>query len=388
MRLINLKNIIAVLFCLLAGVFMASCGGGSSSVAQGSLSTQLTDASSESYQAVYVTISRVDVHADGGDGWQTVANPDQTYNLLDLVNGVRETLGIAVLNAGHYTQMRLILGGTPGSDVNIFSLPHPFANYVIDQDNTVQELTVPSGMTTGLKIVNGFDINPDQTTELLLDFDAMHSVVMAGSSGKYQLKPTVKVLNVADGAIISGVVSEAGMTPPVLLDRALVTAQVADPGNAEVADQVVIESGTLSVLGDYALFLAADNYNLVAVKGGYLPTCAAVSLIPASHETVEFALDPVAAAPGSITGSVSIGGASADQVVTIDVRQELTCEGALNPAVVTTRSINVANGGGYDVTLPAGTYQVVASTFGKTTRAIDNVAVITAVATDLGDLAF
>jgi len=388
MRLSNLTYCKSVLLCLLAGLFMTSCGGGGDSAATGTLSTLLTDASTVSYQAVYVTISRVEVHADGGAGWQTVANPNQTYNLLELVNGVRETLGIAVLDAGHYTQMRLVLGGTPDADVNIFSLPHPFANYVIDQDDVVQELTVPSGMTTGLKVVNGFDINPDQTTELILDFDAMHSVVIAGSSGKYQLKPTVKVLDVADGVIVSGGVSEAGVTPPVLLDRALVMAQVADPGNAEAADQVVIESGTLSVLGDYALFLAAGDYNLVAVKDDYLSICVAASLMPASHETVGFALDPVAAAPGSITGSVSIGGASSDQVVTIDVRQELTCEGALDPAVVTIKSINVANGGGYDLALPAGTYQIVASTFGHPTQAIDNVVVVTAVATDLGALAF
>jgi hypothetical protein len=32
---------------------------------------------------------------------------------------------------------------------------------------------------------------------------------------------------------------------------------------------------------------------------------------------------------------------------------------------------NIANGGNYSVNLPAGTYRVVASTFGKTTQASD-----------------
>ena len=388
MNIHNLKGIRLVLLSILV-VYLTACGGGDGSTAPGTLSTLLTDASSNTYRAVYVTIARVEVHADDGGGWQTVANPDMTYNLLELVNGVRETLGIATLGAGHYTQMRLVLGKIPDSGINLFSLPHPFANYVIDQNDAVQELTVPSGMTTGLKIVNGFDIHPDQTTELILDFDAMRSVVIAGSSGKYQLKPTVKVLDSAEGAIVSGVVSEADSASPVLLNGALVTAQIADPVNSDALSQVEIEGGTLSdVDGGYALFLAASDYNLVAVEDGYLPACAALSLLPAGQGTADFFLDPAAADPGSITGSVSIGGASADQVVTIDFRQEATCAGASDPTIITVKSINVANGGGYEVALPVGTYQIIASTFGQTTQVVDNVAIITASVTDLGDLGF
>ena len=376
-----------MLLSLGAGLLLAACGGGSGP-AQGTLSMALTDASTDAYRAVYVTISRVEVHADGGD-WQTVASPDQTYNLLDLVNGVRAGLGIATLNAGHYTQMRLVLGATPDTGINLFSQPHPFANYVVDQNDAVHELTVPSGMTTGLKIVNGFDINAGQTTELILDFDAMSSVVIAGSSGKYQLKPTVKVLDTADGAIVSGVVSEAGADPAVLLGGALVTAQVADPAAADAKDQVAIEGGTLSAAdGAYALFLAAGDYNLVAVADGYLPACSVASLATADQLGVDFALDPLATDPGSLTGSVSIAGASADQVVTVDVRQEVTCAGAVAPAMITVKSLNVANGGTFEIFLPSGDYQVVASTSGQTTQVVDGVTVATGVATDLGALAF
>lgn len=388
MNWLKLTKMKFVLCCILAGMMLAACGGGSDSdPAQGTLSTSLTDASTDLYQAVYVTISRVEVHANGG--WQTVANPEKTYNLLELVNGVRETLGIATLDAGHYTQMRLVLGATPDSGINIFSQPHPFANYVIDLTDAVHELTAPSGMTTGLKVVNGFDINPDQTTELILDFDAMHSVVVAGSSGKYQIKPTVKVLDVADGAIVTGLVSEAGSAPTFALEGALVTAQVVDSAATDPASQVLIDAGTLSAVdGHYGLFLAAGGYNLVAAKEGYLPSCSAISLSPTSQETVDFSLDPAPVAPGSISGTVSIAGAPADQVVTIDFRQEVTCAGAVAPGMITVQSVNVANGGTFDVALPEGTYQVVASTFGKTTQVVDDVVVTTALATDLGALAF
>jgi hypothetical protein len=386
----RMKRIRLILLCLGVGLFLTACGGGGGSgSAQGTLSTSLIDASTNAYKAVYVTIAKVEVHPDSGGGWQTVASPNKTYNLLDLVNGVRETLGITALDAGHYTQMRLILGATPDSGVNILSQPHPYADYLIDQNDTVQELTVPSGLTTGLKIVNGFDINANQTTELVLDFDAMHSVVTAGSSGKYQLKPTVKVLNSTDGAVVSGTVSEAGATPAVSLEGALVTAQVADPAAADAKDQVAIEAGTLSAAdGGYSLFLAPGGYNLVAVQDGYLPACSVVTLPSGSQNTADLALTPVAADPGALSGTVSIAGASADQVVTVDFRQEITCAGASASTMITVKSVNVANGGSFNVTLPAGNYQVVASTANQTTQVLDNVTVTTATTADLGTLAF
>jgi len=379
-----------LMLSILIGLFLTACGGGGDSdPSQGTLSTSLTDATTNAYLAVYVTISRVEVHADGGGGWQTVASPNKTYNLLDLVNGVRETLGIATLNAGHYTQMRLVLGGTPDSGVNFLSLRHPYANYVIDQTDAVHELTVPSGMTTGLKLTNGFDINADQTTELVLDFDAMHSVVIAGSSGKYQLKPTVKVLDNATGALVSGIVSEAGAVPQTLLGGAMVTAQTTDPAASDAKDQVAIEAGTLSAAdGGYALFLAPGDYFLVAVENDHLPACTAVSLLPASLTTVDFPLVPAPEAPGAVIGTVSISGPGADQVVTIDFRQETLCGGASGPAMITVESINVANGGAFEVSLPAGNYQVVAATFGKTTQVVNSVSVTSATSTDIGDLAF
>jgi hypothetical protein len=44
--------------------------------------------------------------------------PGQIYNLCELVNGVREELGLASLRSGHYTQMRLIIGRDPDDGIN------------------------------------------------------------------------------------------------------------------------------------------------------------------------------------------------------------------------------------------------------------------------------
>ena len=117
---------------------------------------------------------KVDVHADAdaADAWTTVATPNKTSNLLDLANGVREDLALVKLADGLYTQMRLIIGTNPDSGLNILNRTHPYANYVIDLSDAAHELKVPSGLQTGIKLVQGFEINANSTTELNLDFDA------------------------------------------------------------------------------------------------------------------------------------------------------------------------------------------------------------------------
>jgi len=169
-------------------VMLAACGGGeSSSSSTGTLSLSLSDATTDEYNAVYVTIEEVQVHKDEDSSWQVVASPNKTYNLLELVNGVREQLGIAELQTGHYTQMRLIIGETPDNGVNLLSEGNPHGNYIIDKSDTYYELKIPSGYQTGIKIVHGFDITENQTTELILDFDASRSIVKAGNSGRILL---------------------------------------------------------------------------------------------------------------------------------------------------------------------------------------------------------
>lgn len=386
----NLRRLCIYLLCMTAVIFLASCGGGGSSVdGQGTLSTSLTDSSSEEYQAVYVTIDRVDVHLEDNNSWETVATPGKTYNLLELVNGVVENLGEVLLDTGHYTQMRLIIGETADQGTNIFDALHNYANYIIDKDGAPFELKVPSGSQTGLKIVNGFDINDNQTTELILDFDALRSVVKAGSSGNYLLKPTVKVLTTTDYAIVDGTVTETESDPLLPLDQVFVTAQTTAPEEVDIKDQVVLQSGTLTTeAGEYALFLEPGDYNLVAIRTGYSPVCTAVNLGADSMSTVDFSLPLLeeTALSGSVSGLVSIAGASDDQHVTIEFRQQMDCSG--NNQTVIVKTVEIANGGQYSVDLAPGTdYQVVATTYEKETLTEEDVVVTSGETVEL-DISF
>jgi hypothetical protein len=94
-------------------IFMLSLMGCGSS-GTGTLSLGLTDAPGDEFSAVYVTIDEIQVHAKGDapdtdPGWQVVANPNRTYNLIELSNGLVEGLGEGPLEAGSYTQLRLIV---------------------------------------------------------------------------------------------------------------------------------------------------------------------------------------------------------------------------------------------------------------------------------------
>ncbi len=343
-------------------IIFAACGGGggessSSSGGTGTVNMSLTDASTAEYRAVYVSIQKVEVHKDGGD-WKTVATLNKTYNLLNLVNGVREQLALATLEKGHYTQMRLILMNAPDSSINILSQAHPYANYVIDNTDQYHELKVPSGYQSGIKIVQGFDINENQTTELILDFDVSKSIVNAGDSGKWLLQPTIKVLNTKECSIVSGNVKSGNEG----LEGVLVSAQTYNASATDPKDRVVVEASTITDSnGNYKLFVAPGSYALVAYKKGYAPSYQKISLSSGATYTQNISLSTTET--GTLAGTMNVGG-NDEQYVTISIRKDVLIDGSSQPIEV--KSWNVI--GAYSKTLPVDEYVAVASSYGQQTQ--------------------
>ena len=271
----KLHKSLTIISALMISALFLSCGSGgsgdSSSGETGTVAMSLTDAMSNKFNAVYVTIDDVQVHlkgnGNGNNSWTSVSTPNlpKTFNLYDLTNGVREEIGLADLEAGDYTQMRLIIGEDPDSGINLFSEAHPHANYVIDTDDNYQELKIPSGYQTGLKIVHGFTISANQTTELILDFLAEKSVVVSGNGENWHLKPTVKVGSTEELSIIRGKVTTDGSTP---IEGAVVSAQQFDGSAEDDKDKVTIQASTVTDSdGYFSLFVSPDAYNIVV----YLP---------------------------------------------------------------------------------------------------------------------
>lgn len=376
---------------LLSIFLLISCGdsgGGSGTGGAGSLALSLADSSTEEYRAVYVTIRSIEVHLGGNENrqgnWQNVdlpTNPNTglpkeriTVNLLELVNGVREDLGIAELASGHFTQMRLIIDTVPDGTTNILSQGHPFANYVIDQSNpaNVHELKIPSGLQTGVKIVGGFDIYPNQTTELILDFDACRSVVKAGNSGKWLLKPTIKIARLEDFSIINGIVTDDTIDENPI-EGAMVSAQIFSGGDTETKDDdaLIIKTATITDSnGEYKLFVEPGTYNLVVYAEAKTPDFNKISTTPGEvlegATAEDFMLGD--SDTGTVSGNIIISGAGDEQHATLSFRQEADCTLCAEYEKIEIKAINVANNSSYDTGLPVGTYSLTASSDGYLTQ--------------------
>jgi hypothetical protein len=361
----------------------ASCSGGGSGSAGGigTLSLSLTDSSLEGFQAFYVTIVRAEVHLKGNDNvkknWQQVEMPRSplTVNLMELVGGIRLELGIAELWSGQYTQMRLIIGETADDGLNILSQKHPAANYMIDENDAIIDLKIPSGLNTGIKIVHGFTINSGQTTELILDFIASDSLVKAND--KIILKPTIKVAEMPEYAIVRGNVSEENGASPIGIERALVSVQsyIENPSSGDIKDQVIVHTSTLTdELGNFSIFVFPGSYNLVVYKEGYHPDVGTINVDYGDLlENQNYTLLQ-AGETGTVSGSIDMPGAVCEggdmpQYATLSFRQE--CDDAGSVERIEIKSLNVANCTAFapeplpviNSNLPCGNYQLVAHSY-------------------------
>ena len=358
------RRLVYVCAVFLMFVPLVSCSGGGSGTAggtTGTLSIGMTDAPGD-YLHVYVTIKEIQVNQAAekeGDesGWLTVLTPEETFDLLELQNGVIANLGLAELDAGQYNQMRLILDEVKPD-------AHPYANYLViegeeGEDPIEVELKVPSGFQTGIKIVHGFTIFASGATELILDFDANKSIVQAGMSGQWLLKPTIKVLETVTNSV-SGVVDTIEEDISVAVVGASVSAQVYNSGTGNFTGAGGTESDTI---GYYFMYLPITNdiYNIVATMDGYAPQCKVLDFTQPT-EPVDFTL--IAEATGTLVGSVT-GLAASEDSAFFSIRQVHTSCGMIEVA-----SASVLNTMPADpleliyfepITLPVGEYEVVVS---------------------------
>lgn len=169
-------------------------------VPTGRMDVRLVDGPITDYKEINVNIQSVQINR--GDGWITLSTPQKTYDLLKLRGGVSATLvDGATLAEGNYNQMRLVLGS--GNTVKLL-------------DDSVKDLTIPSGIQTGIKLNVHFDVVAGTTKDVWIDFDAAHSIHMvgAGASGKYLLRPVIKAFDkLATGSISGTLTDEATALP-------------------------------------------------------------------------------------------------------------------------------------------------------------------------------
>jgi hypothetical protein len=415
-KIINVFGYLLICSVIIIGLMTITgvgCGGGETDKASdnnlnpaiqtGFLSLSLTDSPTmEAYKEVWVTIKEVRVQlAEEGvveddtdtSDWKVVASTPGTYNLLSLVGGVMEQLGITELETGHYSQMRLYLGSDPVQPDDNPS-KHPYANYVVEDSGATYQLTIPSGYQTGIKLVKGFDIEAGVTKELVLDFDVSKSIVTAGKSGKIILKPTIKVIDVINRAIVKGVIykpiynTEDGSTTNTPLPGAHVTAQVYyDPVNypniEDPKDRIIIAGGTESdANGEYYLILDPGKYNIVTYSDGFTPSCFFVDAqygSTISQDITLYSTNEITNIYGTISLPYKLSEYNEEDIyTTISFRSSGECSGA--DTQIEVLSVNIPDAGevegefdsSFEVDLPAlpegEYYNIVFSSTGFNTR--------------------
>jgi hypothetical protein len=167
----------------------------------------ITDTPFEEATALHVTFTEVKAHrADGAGGWLTVpfagdpAPTSRTCNLKKLEEAF-DILGVASLEAGQYTQLRLVVesatlyfGGTAtGEAACLTTLAPPTEGPTAVTSHTLE---IPSGE---VKLIQPFELSSNGTTTIELDFDGDQSVRQTGN-GRYRMTPVIKILAVNTGA--------------------------------------------------------------------------------------------------------------------------------------------------------------------------------------------
>lgn len=277
------------LLTILTVVLVTGCGGGSGSPT-GTVGVSLTDAPACGFDAVNVTVRKVRIHessaaSDSSEGWADITlNPARKINLLDLNNGILESLGETPLLAGHYTQLRLVLVANAGQNI---------ANSIILSGQTTEiPLVTPSAVQSGIKLINSFTVASGQRTDLVLDFDACKSIVTRGN-GTYALKPVIRVIP----TVLNGI--KGFVETSLLASHVMVSAQV----NGTVVQSTTPNSQT----GEFFLArMATGNYDVVITADGH--AAAIIAAVPVVSDnsivTVSSSSAPVAL-PSSVSHTIS-----------------------------------------------------------------------------------
>ena len=187
---------------------LAGCSDNSSlNAGQGRISLRMTDAPFplDEVESIDVFVVRVEAKTQAtseedadvdvedndasSDGWIVLATPNKSFDLMDLRNGVTVFLGDAVVPAGNYQSIRLIL--------NTDESKGTLKNGTVLTGTSTPSIMWPSAGRTGIKVIfnTGIVVDEGETTDVLLDFDAENSFVMRGNTilqNGLLFKPVIK----------------------------------------------------------------------------------------------------------------------------------------------------------------------------------------------------
>ncbi len=243
---------------------------------QGRLVLKVTDAPFDisSIESATVKIVKIELKKVGdgiSDGYQyiTLSEEPVTIDLIDLRNGVTETLLDLEIPEGSYDMVRLYVDE---------------AGLKLKDSDDIHSLKVPSGSQTGIKVhLNpALEVAEGSLSEILLDIDLSRSFILRGNlshNNGFLFKPVVRAANMAKSGCIRGTVTDGS------------NAAIRDAAVWVEQDTVLATSFTDS-LGFYAIMgVPAGEWKVSATKTGFdTVSFEGVNVIAGNRTLVNFSL--------------------------------------------------------------------------------------------------
>lgn len=234
-----------------ATVLIAACGGGSADDPVGILSVAITDAAVENISVVTVEFSGITLKPGSGDEMTFTFDPPKSIDLIQLQNGnTAELLPDTRVPAGRYNWMRLAVNA---------DFDNVMDSFVERNDGSQVELRVPSGAQSGLKLVSGFTVTQDQSTNIVLDWDLRKALSEPSGEPGMHLRPAIRVTDMAQYGTLAGSVDlalleDASCTNDLVegIGNAVYvyTGSVSGPDDIDGTDSDPLATATVSLGGD------------------------------------------------------------------------------------------------------------------------------------------
>lgn len=247
-----LKSTLGTTFILMSLVLFVNCDdNNSSSNETARVQLKLVDEPGD-YEEVNIEIIDIQYQSDEDEGWQSFT-PEGGFpinvDITELIAGNSLLLADEVVPVGVLKQVRLVL-----SDNNTLK---------IEGEEELIPLDTPSAQQSGLKLNLDEELEAGFVYSFILDWNVQKSIVEAGNSGKYILKPVIKVNAEISSGSISGKVIEIVEEVETSIVNQIV--EVYSTDDVLIKDTLTDENGNFVVQG-----LEAGTYILKITKEGYL----------------------------------------------------------------------------------------------------------------------
>ncbi|HOP59124.1 MAG TPA: DUF4382 domain-containing protein [Bacteroidales bacterium] len=259
-----MKKIFLSVIALSLIFFLSGCSKSSDSEGPGRLSIKVTDApfSIENIESAWVTINKIEIRRTGdgipdGNPFMTIYEEPVSLNLLELRNGVTETLAEIEIPQGSYNLLRLYVDE---------------ASLVLKDNEGSFNVKVPSGQTTGIKIFIRPEVKVEGglTSELLIDFDLSRSFILRGNPESpagingFIFKPVIRAVNNTTAGRIEGKVTNTD-------EEMLPDTEIWIEQDSVISTTYTDNTGYYVLpgipAGSYSVFATKENHDTVSYSG-------------------------------------------------------------------------------------------------------------------------